>query len=1196
MSSERFIEILKQRKLLSDTFLEKLREKLAEAERPLPATVLARFLVQKKQLSHEQALELIDSMSDEDVAQFEKGSLTGQDIEILSRATSQEPVAGSENEEDDTDFDDETSIFEPLFKGKKKETAEDASPGGIEQVKPVPVDKAKSRRRKPLPKAGLLQPAPTQSLTEPKPQSGASRDKPSVAKSNLATGTRTSTSRGSDSADVARDAGAAKGVAGWSEKDSQRFETGGRRKNRPKRKNEWDSPLILAGGGMLALLVLCAMLVAWMLKWESGDELLQSARLARDEGSYTQSISQYDRFLERFPRHSEYSAARVEVVLVRLRQATESGNFPLALDVARNELPTIEDEEEFSVAHRELTALLPRIARGLADQAENSGAPASAESVELADAALTLCGNTKYIPMSLRDEAELSNVQRVLDRIARRQQSDRDLQTAIAAMEKAIADGDTRAAYDIRTNLVREHPQLQSDPQLAAMVGKTSAAEMAGVRFVAEEQPPETTEPPVPWTAAVAMAHRRQIGTTEAQGTACVRADGAVYALDVATGKLLWRKYVGFADAAPPLLNGQEVYIVDTANHSLICLEARTGRLRWRQVIGEPFAEPLVVGGRMYLAAESGRLYVVDAQSGLRTGYLQFAQPLHVPPAADRSGKRLYLTGNHSSVYSISLDDLTCLGVYYLGHAAGSIRVPPVRVLNKVAVLEDDGLATSRLHLLSLDDQEAIAGSVTTRRLAGLAATAPLGIGRRLTVITDRGQIEVFDVGRGDDNGVLTPVASRDATSQQPLVRHVMLAGGHFWIGDTQLTKYGVQPTNNRLPVESIDDNFAGSTFDHPFQLFDTTLVHVRRPADRAGVAATAVDTETGRTLWETDLAVPPAWSPLVDPSSRAMTVANANGYVFRLGREQIRTGVQDEALEVRDPPARPPALTAGVDLGEGRAAFTAGADSDEVLLYAPSRQRAPLLWVEFPSPLACRVSPFGEGLLAPLRIGQVFYLDPASGQPLATAFQPRLQPGTTVEYRPAAAVGSEGRQFVIADGREKIYLVALVDRPQPHLTTVTEAMVGSFPIVSPLVVVDETVCGVTDGNQLVRFRLPSLEAVGGTDLQEQVLWGPYRMGRQVVLITADDRMMAVSMDGDVAWNVPLEIAAASDLAGPPLVTDDAIYLAYRQGILERRLPADGQSSAQLDVHHPLATGPVRFEQRVVLTAHDGTLLVVDQP
>jgi len=70
----------------------------------------------------------------------------------------------------------------------------------------------------------------------------------------------------------------------------------------------------------------------------------------------------------------------------------------------------------------------------------------------------------------------------------------------------------------------------------------------------------------------------------------------------------------------------------------------------------------------------------------------------------------------------------------------------------------------------------------------------------------------------------------------------------------------------------------------------------------------------------------------------------------------------------------------------------------------------------------------------------------------------------------------------------------------------------------------------------------------------------------------------------------------AGDLAGPPLAADDSVLLAYRRGILERRSLADGQPAATLDVEHPLAAGPVQFLDRIVLTAHDGTLLVVEQP
>jgi outer membrane protein assembly factor BamB len=1197
MSAERFIEILEQHELVSDRLLEKLRKNVSEAGGSLSATALAKFLVQKKHLSQLQALEVLRDLSDEDTSDFESATLE----EVPAESSSQESSSEPEADEGTEDFQDDSSIFAPLFtskKGKKSKSRRRPADGGTDPGRPKVDKDAKAPPPKPA-KPSLIGLAPVQNLETLSASKASEKihakltDDPLVADVNLAAGSSALRSPSS----ILR---AGRVAEGRSEKEgarqlaaqSRRYEKKRRKKKSKGKKSEWDSPLILAGGGALALLVLCALLVTWMLNWESGDEQLQQARMSRDDGSYTQAISHYEHYLEKFQRHSERSQARVELALVRLRQTTESGNFPLALDVARDELAAIEDEDKFGEAHYELAALLPRIAGGLADRAEGASDPeTAAEAVESANAALMLCSNTKYVPKSLRDETELGNVQRTLDRVARRQKSYQELQHTLQSMDEANAAGDTRAVYK---QLVEEHPELDADPQLAAMLVKTSAAERDGIRFVVDEQKADTTERPVPWTAALAVAHRvRQGAGAGGAGAACVRVDGAVYALDAATGQVLWRKYVGFGAAAAPISVGNDVLVVDVDEQELMRLEARTGKLRWRQAFGEPIADPLAVGGRIYVAAESGRLYVVDANSGVRMGYLQFAQPLRVAPVVDRGGKWLYLTGDHSSIYTISLSDLTCLGVYYLGHLSGSVRVPPAHLQDKLAVLENDGVETSRLHLLALDEAGAISGSETERRLTGLAAAPPLVDGRRLAVITDRGQIEVFEVSDGKAAAALIPVATRTPTSQRPLVRHVAMADGHFWVGDTRLTKYGVLSTGNRLPVEEIDDNYVGATFDHPFQLIGTTLVHVRRLANRAGVAVAAVDTERGQTLWETDLAVPPAWSPIVDASSRALAVANANGFVFRIGPEQLRSRVQDEALEASSAPSRPPSLTAGVDLGGGRAAFTAATASDALLLYDPSQQNIPLHWVTLPSRLACEVSPFGSGVLVPLEVGQVFFLDPGSGRPLATPYQPRLQPRLTVPYRPAAEVSSEAGQFVITDGREKIFLVSKVDQPQPHLSAVTEAMVGPYPIVSPIVVSQDMAWAVTEGNQLIRFRLPSLEPAGETDLRVEIIAGPFRAGAQLLLVTADERLLAVTADGAIAWSVPLELG---DLAGPPLATDDGIYLAYRSGIVERRAPADGQVIGQLNVLQPLAAGPVRFMDRVVLSAHDGTLLVVDQP
>jgi hypothetical protein len=223
-------------------------------------------------------------------------------------------------------------------------------------------------------------------------------------------------------------------------------------------------------------------------------------------------------------------------------------------------------------------------------------------------------------------------------------------------------------------------------------------------------------------------------------------------------------------------------------------------------------------------------------------------------------------------------------------------------------------------------------------------------------------------------------------------VRHSALGQRNIWIGDTQLTKFSILPTGNRLPVEPIENDFVGSTFDHPLAMFGDTLVHVRRAKGRAGAIVAATATGEGKTLWETDLATPPAGAPIVDESARAIAVASSTGALFRFDEAAIRSRIQDEPLAAQGAPPTPSPLTSSVALGQGRAAFGA-AGSDQLLVYNPALGAAAAQWIKLESPLACDVTPIGQGIIAPLTIGQVFLLSSADGSKLAAPFQTMLQP-----------------------------------------------------------------------------------------------------------------------------------------------------------------------------------------------------------
>src|SRR5690606_4071618 len=109
--------------------------------------------------------------------------------------------------------------------------------------------------------------------------------------------------------------------------------------------------------------------------------------------------------------------------------------------------------------------------------------------------------------------------------------------------------------------------------------------------------------------------------------------------------------------------------------------------------------------------------------------------------------------------------------------------------------------------------------------------------------------------------------------------------------------------------------------------------------------------------------------------------------------------------------------------------------------------------------------------------------------------------------------------QFVITDGRDKIYRVVLADPTRPNLATAAEAGVGPFPIESATFVINDTVLAVTEESNIVRFRLPSLEATGETDLPGDVAWGPFVVGDRLILATSGEQLIAVNAGGEIVWS-----------------------------------------------------------------------------
>ncbi len=203
-------------------------------------------------------------------------------------------------------------------------------------------------------------------------------------------------------------------------------------------KEQWDSPLLVLGGGALAVLLVAGVVLWYLLFRESADKVLTQADEYFDKGSYAQAIEQYAHFVEKFPGHQDYSRAKVRLNLAKVWQAVDSPGDPaIGLTQVKEAIDQIEDEQAFisdgqenkeglSEAKRELSALLTRIAKGIADKAEaaKDGADAQ-ERIKQLEMALALCDNNKYVPEQFRNAAELTAARETLDRVEKRQRARR---------------------------------------------------------------------------------------------------------------------------------------------------------------------------------------------------------------------------------------------------------------------------------------------------------------------------------------------------------------------------------------------------------------------------------------------------------------------------------------------------------------------------------------------------------------------------------------------------------------------------------------------------------------------------------------------------------------------------------------------------------------------------------------------------
>ena len=975
-----------------------------------------------------------------------------------------------------------------------------------------------------------------------------------------------------------------------------------------RRANVWDSPLLLVGGGILLTLLLLLIGLVFALSRQTGDEALRLANEDYRNGSYSQAISKYNQYLQKFSNHSGVSLARVNCGLAQLRQATPKGtrDWSAALQVADEVLDEIATEREFKRAEGDLSAILLTIAQGLAAQAQQKPTAALVEQTKQALALMR-----KYVPPSLLRVKEIAEIEASLALTEHEIARGARLAEAIAAMKQQVAQGDMQRAYAIRKALLKDYPLLADNEQLSRALIEVSAAQQKAVQIVQKRQAAETGEPASPLLADVALTRRTSAAVVPGAAGRVVfaQAGGAAYGLDAASGKVLWRRFVGFdGNGARPSFPptpispkpGSDVLLVDAARNELLRVEAANGRLRWRHALGESLdAHPVIAAGEILVATRSKRLVRIDAADGSSSGYVQMPQGLRVAPAVDAGRQLIFQVADHSNLFVLAFADGRCRGVVYLGHELGGITAPPAVVGRFLLIAENDRARDSVLHVLAIEEGEKglSLSRVQQVRLSGHVDVPPAVDAQRgrALVATDLGAVYLFELSGTDAKQPLRAVAEAAPAGDERLVRFSLLQADYVWIAGTGLTQYSIDLSRRRLAPKWTGDQ-AGAA-QQPLAVIGGTIFHVRRKRGIPGVFVSAVATGEqpggAQPLWETHLAVPLAGEPVVDPAAGTITAVSSVSGVYQVeaaglkGQQVLdQPDVTLQGSQLRQP------IGHVIPLEGGLLAMTVGEGSDQIAVFDPQAESKQLRWLKLPDVLACPPIAWAGGLLAPCRIGQVFLLDARSGNNQTEPFQPRLEGGVELPWRMPADARKYGA--VLADGRTGLYRVQIEPQPKPHLEARDRHTLAE-PIVSPVAVVGNVAYAVDAAGALAVFKLPGLSRIqqSGQPLGGRCVWGPRRVGGCVMLSTDDDRLLCLDGSGELRWRVQLPYGP---LAGAPLEAGGQYILAALGGVVWRVEAKTGQELGKIDTGRPLGTGPVPLGEQLLLGGRDGSLLEIERP
>ena len=802
----------------------------------------------------------------------------------------------------------------------------------------------------------------------------------------------------------------------------------------PEQKTIWDSFKVYGYLGIIGFLIIAGSGFYWILTKQNADDVIGIANKKYDAQSYQPAQEDYISFLASFGQENQYSSlARTRITMCELYRGEQMSDSVAALDLAKDKLPGIIDEEGMNEERGNLAALLVDIAENIVTAA--GAASETAEKQRLLDRfdeQWGLIQDPNYMLSSMKTtlEGRLTQLTEARNRVKRDITRNIRLDETEAAMMAALAEKNTKEAYDNRKSLLRDFPELAVDERLTKLIAE--ASDMQQSLVVPSKNKPE------PLNVPSSEDSIRSIALTTRQGDSInglerdifyLRAGGSVMAFSAYDGRLLWRKFTGYGEDHTPIRldDGDAVLLSDMSSNEVKRFEGKEGKLQWRSAIEETFVEPIAGKDSILISAKSGRLISLDSETGDPNWVTQIPQLLTTPAGLDDKLRRVYVPGDHSNLYTLDSRTGKCLDSFYIGHEEGTIAVAPVSLLGHLFVIENAGADYSQVHVLRMDEK---GGNLKVAqppfRMAGNVIVPPIvQKQRRIIVLTDRGQVAVYDIEPTVEQKQVNSIAEQPPYYDTPTLTRMAVGNSQMWITGRRVGRYELQINTGRVVYDW--GKAEGDTFVGQPLAFDDALIHARVLRGTSAIRVVGAEPKTGNEIWRTDVGTP--ISMLVRDKSGIHAVTS-QGALFELDKDAITSGATQGPIENPGANSIKMNFTKPINIDDVRWVLLNESQLGEAMVYDPTRRSEKLRKITFnltgPKPTGVGVFA-GDGIFLPLDSGRAVVMDWQTGKTetsnsRSSPFQPLSDPMGKVTWTNPVKLMGNGDQVVIADSRKKIY------------------------------------------------------------------------------------------------------------------------------------------------------------------------------